>query len=140
MMKPNILSTYRGVEKNCGDRLKVLNLQVYDMSDRHNLQIYEILSVIKTLVTRLDENLKTTPRQQPKAAPREESSCGDDYKTKTKYKGPEKTLGSALLVAETQIKDMFLIDGLDAQTIFNVIKDLVEAHIVEIDELDPKET
>jgi hypothetical protein len=135
-MKPMIVSPYKGPEKNCGDRLKVLLLQAYDMSDRHNLQVYEILSVMKTLVLRQENELSGTERKNPKKAPPANSSCGDDYKTKTKYKGPEKTPAASLSVCQSQIKDMLLIDWLDSETIYNLIKELVEEHIIEIDELE----
>ena len=44
-------------EKNVGDRLKVILLQVYDMSDVDNLQIYEIKSLISALI---DEHIEET--------------------------------------------------------------------------------
>ena len=37
-------------EKNCGDRLKVILLQVYDMSDTDNLQISEIKALLNNLI------------------------------------------------------------------------------------------
>jgi hypothetical protein len=39
-------------------------------------------------------------------------------------------------VCQSQIKDMLLIDWLDSETIYNLIKELVEEHIIEIDELE----
>lgn len=42
-------------EKNVGDRLKVILLQVYDMSDVDNLQVYEIKSLINSLI---DEHIQ----------------------------------------------------------------------------------
>jgi len=47
-------STYKE-EKNTGDRLKVILLQVYDMSDTDNLQIYEIKALIDSLI---DEHIE----------------------------------------------------------------------------------
>ena len=44
-------------EHNVGDRLKVILLQVYDMSDVDNLQIYEIKSLINVLI---DEHIEET--------------------------------------------------------------------------------
>lgn len=48
------LSKYKE-EKNVGDRLKVILLQVYDMSDIDNLQIYEIKALVSALV---DEHIE----------------------------------------------------------------------------------
>lgn len=42
-------------EKNVGDRLKVILLQVYDMSDVDNLQIYEMKALINALI---DEHIE----------------------------------------------------------------------------------
>ena len=136
-MNTKLVSPYKGAEKNCGDRLKVLNVQTWDMSDRHNLQIYEILSVIKSLTLKKEKERSKQNLKSVKKPPASGSSCGDDYKTKTKYKGPEKTIGDVIAVCEHQVSDMFLIDGLNADTIFNLIKDLVEIHIEEIDEFAP---
>lgn len=47
-------------EKNVGDRLKVILLQVYDMSDVDNLQIYEIKSLINSLI---DEHIEEFDEQ-----------------------------------------------------------------------------
>lgn len=38
------------LERNVGDRLKVILLQVYDMIDQDNLQKYEIISLLNALV------------------------------------------------------------------------------------------
>jgi len=48
------LSKYKQ-EKNVGDRLKVILLQVYDMSDIDNLQVYEIKALFNALV---DEHIE----------------------------------------------------------------------------------
>ena len=37
-------------ERRCGDRLKVILLQIYDMSDVDNLQTYEIKGLINGLI------------------------------------------------------------------------------------------
>lgn len=42
-------------EKNAGDRMKVILLQIYDMSDIDNLQIYEIKALLSALV---DEHIE----------------------------------------------------------------------------------
>jgi len=53
------LSKYKQ-EKNVGDRLKVILLQVYDMSDVDNLQVYEMKALINALIDEhieeMDEN------------------------------------------------------------------------------------
>jgi hypothetical protein len=135
-MKNTLISPYNYAEKNCGDRLKILLLQIYDMSDRHNLQIYEILSVFKSLIKKVESRSVGSQLKVSKRPPPANSSCGDDYKTRTKYKGPEKTLGGVLTACEYQVKDMFLIDHLDSETAFFLIKDLTECHIIEVDELE----
>jgi hypothetical protein len=135
-MKSQLVSPYRKAEKNCGDRLKILLLQVYDMSDRHNLQIYEMESVIKTIIDQVYARTKDVTKTKSKKAPAENSSCGDDYNTKTKYRGAEKTLGDVLDCCEYQIRDMVLIDHLNPEVTFNLIKSLIAAHITEVDMLD----
>ena len=47
-------TTY-GEEKNVGDRLKNILLQIYDMSDIDNLQISEIKALISNLI---DEHIE----------------------------------------------------------------------------------
>ena len=37
-------------EARCGDRLKVILLQVYDMVTEDNLQVYEIKNLINSLI------------------------------------------------------------------------------------------
>lgn len=44
------VTRYRGPERAVGDRLKVILLQVYDMSEIDNLQLYEIKALISALV------------------------------------------------------------------------------------------
>jgi hypothetical protein len=139
-MKSTLVSPYFKPEKNCGDRLKVILLQTYDMQDRHNLQIYEILSVFMSLVRQAEFKIQEVARKPAKRAPAKNSSCGDDSKTNTKYRGAEKTLGNSLSCCDYQIQDMFLIDGLNFETIFNLVKDLVDAHIFEEDELENEST
>lgn len=133
------LSKYQGPEKNCGDRLKILNVQTWDMCDRHNLQVYEILSVIKTIISESMKESECIQLPEPKKAPPSDSSCGDDYKTRSKYKGPEKTLAACIEVCRHQIRDMINLDKLNAKTTFNLIKALVEYHIKEYDELNPED-
>lgn len=42
-------------EKNIGDRMKVILLQIYDMVDQDNLQIHEIKSLLNATV---DEHIE----------------------------------------------------------------------------------
>lgn len=51
----NTRTKYKGPEYNVGDSLKVILLQVYDMSDRDNLQKYEIKALFNALV---DEHIE----------------------------------------------------------------------------------
>ena len=51
----NTRSKYVGPEYNVGDSLKVILLQVYDMSEKDNLQVYEIKALINALI---DEHIE----------------------------------------------------------------------------------
>ena len=133
------ISKYQGPEKNCGDRLKILNMQTWDMCDRHNLQVYEILSVIKTVISESLKEAEGVRIPEPKKAPPTDSSCGHDLKTRSKYKGAEKTISACLEICRHQIRDMVTIDGLNGKTTFNLIKALVEYHIKETDEINPED-
>ena len=42
--------TKYATEYNVGDSLKVILLQVYDMSEKDNLQVYEIKALINSLI------------------------------------------------------------------------------------------
>lgn len=44
------ITKYLGPEKRLGDRMKVMLLQVYDMSDIDNLQKYEMKALFNALV------------------------------------------------------------------------------------------
>lgn len=63
------------------------------------------------------------------------NSCGDDYKTKTKYK-EENNLGDRTKVILLQIFDMIDIDNLQKSEIKALLNNLVDEHVEEIDELE----
>lgn len=60
-------------------------------------------------------------------------SCGDDYKTLTKY-NEEKNLGDRLKVILLQVYDMAFIDNLQKYEIKAMLDALIEEHIEENDE------
>ena len=60
-------------------------------------------------------------------------SCGDDYKTKTKYK-EEKNVGDRLKVVLLQVYDMSAIDNLQVSEIKALFSNLIDEHIEEEDE------
>lgn len=60
-------------------------------------------------------------------------SCGDDYKTKTKYK-QEKNVGDRLKVLLLQVYDMSNVDNLQVYEIKSLFNSLVDEHIEEYDE------
>lgn len=62
-------------------------------------------------------------------------SCGDDYKTKTKYK-EEKNTGDRLKVILLQVYDMSSVDNLQVYEIKALINSLIDEHIEEHDELN----
>ena len=61
--------------------------------------------------------------------------CGDDYKTKTKYK-EEKNLGDRTKVILLQIFDMIEIDNLQKAEIKALMNVLIDEHMEEFDEFD----
>lgn len=61
------------------------------------------------------------------------SSCGDDYHTITKYKGPEKAAGDRMKVIMLQVFDLISIDNLQAYEAKALISALIDEHIKEID-------
>lgn len=61
------------------------------------------------------------------------TSCGDDFKTKTKYK-EEKNLGDRLKVILLQCYDAAFIDNLQISEIKALINNLIDEHIEEDDE------
>lgn len=60
-------------------------------------------------------------------------SCGDDYKTKTKYK-EEKNVGDRLKVILLQVYDMSQVDNLQISEMKALINNLIEEHIDEFNE------
>lgn len=60
-------------------------------------------------------------------------SCGDDYKTNTKYK-EEKNVGDRLKVCLLQIYDMSGIDSLQISEIKVLLGNLIDEHIEEYEE------
>lgn len=60
------------------------------------------------------------------------ASCGDDYKTKTKYK-QESNVGDRLKVILLQIYDMSSIDNLQVSEIRSLIDNLIKEHLYEFD-------
>ena len=57
----NTRTKYKGPEYNVGDSLKVVLLQVYDMQEHDNLQIYEIKALINSLI---DEHLEEVDEKE----------------------------------------------------------------------------
>lgn len=58
------------------------------------------------------------------------ASCGDDFKTKTKYKA-ENNAGDRLKVILLQVYDMMTYDNLQKAEIKSLINCLVDEHILE---------
>ncbi len=61
------------------------------------------------------------------------NSCGDDFKTRTKYK-EETNVGDRLKVVLLQIYDFIDIDNLQKSEIKALLNNLVDEHIEETDE------
>ena len=51
------VTKYKSPERRCGDRLKVILLQCYDMIEQDNLQVSEIKALINNLI---DEHIFET--------------------------------------------------------------------------------
>jgi len=62
------------------------------------------------------------------------NSCGDDYKTKTKY-SEEKNAGDCLKVILLQCYDLSGVHNLQNYEIKALIAALIDEHIIEEDEL-----
>ena len=67
------------------------------------------------------------------------TSCGDDFKTRTKYK-EEATAGDALKVILLQCYDLSDVHNLQKYEIKALLSALVDEHIIEVDELTGEET
>jgi hypothetical protein len=65
-------------------------------------------------------------------------SCGDDFKTKTKYK-TEKNAGDRGKVILLQIYDWVHIDNLQKAEVKALLNTLVDEHIIEVDENETNE-
>jgi hypothetical protein len=65
------------------------------------------------------------------------NSCGDDFKTKTKY-AEEDNLGDCLKVVLLQVYDMLEVHNLQKSEIKILLKNLVDEHIEEFDEVVEK--
>lgn len=65
------------------------------------------------------------------------NSCGDDFKTKTKYK-PEDTPGDAIKVILLQVYDLVFKWNLSKSETKLILANLVDEHIEETDDLEPK--
>ncbi len=63
------------------------------------------------------------------------ASCGDDFKTKTKYR-QEKNPGDRLKVVLLQIYDFMDVDNFQKAEIKALLNILVDEHILETDELE----
>jgi hypothetical protein len=59
-------------------------------------------------------------------------SCGDDFKTRSKYK-EEKNVGDRLKVVLLQVYDMSSVDNLQVSEIKALINNLIDEHIHEVD-------
>jgi len=64
-------------------------------------------------------------------------SCGDDYKTRTKYR-QEKNAGDCLKVILLQIYDLVFIHNFQVCEVIALILCLIKEHIVEDDEMEVK--
>lgn len=60
-------------------------------------------------------------------------SCGDDYKTKTKYK-QERNVGDRLKVILLQVYDMTDVDNLQVAEIKALISNVIDEHVLEYEE------
>lgn len=112
-------------EASLGDRMKVVMLQVFDLMECDNLQVYEIKALIESELPNFN-NLK-----RKKNIRKKRKSCGDDYKTITKYKGIEKNTKNSLLVIKKQIEDCYVYDHLEENNILSLIYALIDTHIDE---------
>lgn len=65
-----------------------------------------------------------------------EASCGDDFHTVTKYKGPEKRAGDCLKVILLQVYDLSELHNFQVYEIKTLINSLIDEHIKEVDLLD----
>jgi len=128
-----IKTEYREPEVSLGDRQKVVMLQVFDWLECDNLQVAEMVSLIKASVEEVFSEKKKTYKKKPKR--RKRPSCGDDYKTLSTYGGMELNIGNSIHVIKEQIRDMRSLDGLTPKQIIYLIGDLIESHIDENDEL-----
>ena len=63
------------------------------------------------------------------------NNCGDDTKTRTKYR-KEKNVGDRLKVILLQFYDFIEVDNLQTAEILALCKNLLDEHIIEVDELD----
>ena len=58
-------------------------------------------------------------------------SCGNDYHTKTPYKGPEVALGDRMKGVMLQVFDMVEFDNLQSYEIKALLSALIDEHIQE---------
>jgi len=65
------------------------------------------------------------------------NSCGDDYKTRTKYR-EEENAGNRGKVILLQIYDLVFIDNFQISEVKALINCLIKEHIVEEDEVKSK--
>ena len=59
---------------------------------------------------------------------------GDDYNTRSRYKGPEYNVGDSLKVILREVYDMHSLDNLQIYEIKALINALVDEHLEEVDE------
>lgn len=64
------------------------------------------------------------------------ASCGDDFKTRNKYTGPEDNPGNSLKVILLQIFDLIDTFNLQKQEVRVLVNNLIDEHIIEHDLLD----
>lgn len=66
------------------------------------------------------------------------SNCGDDFKTRTKYR-EEKNTGDRQKVILLQIYDFLEVDNLQKNEIKALINQLIDDHVIETDEGETNE-
>lgn len=63
-------------------------------------------------------------------------SCGDDFKTRTKYAGPEDNAGDALKVILSQCYDLSSEFNLQISEMKALLNNLIDEHFCEVDLMD----
>lgn len=61
-------------------------------------------------------------------------SCGDDFHTITKYKGPEKRAGDRMKIILLQVNDLMDEDNFQVSEIKALINNLIDEHVEEYED------